>query len=229
MFELFTGPGTITEKVLYLLVYVFALFFSLTIHEYAHSHVALKEGDVTSKVMGRHTLNPFKHIDPIGMICLLLLGIGWAKPVPIDSRNFKNGKKSEVKVALAGILTNFIVGVCSVFFVALVWAISQGTTFVGTLAYNFIIKLFMSFASFNFMFAFFNIIPIYPLDGFRLVETFTKPYNKYVEFMKKYSTIILIVLLLTQVLYYYISFFAYGTMQGFINLFEFIFTKLGAL
>ena len=88
-----------------------ALLFSLSAHEYAHGFAAYKQGDGFAKSAGRLTLNPFKHIDPIGTLMMLLVGFGWAKPVPIVPGNFRNGRKIMFIVSLAGILTNLILAV----------------------------------------------------------------------------------------------------------------------
>lgn len=188
------------------IAFLSALFITMPAHEFAHAHAALKEGDPTAKVMGRHTLAPFAHIDWRGLILLLFFGIGFAKPVPVDSHNFKNGKKSCVRVALAGVLTNLVLGIVSaVLYVLLSYVFPS--LFV---SYGFISILYRYFfaymISLNFMFAFFNILPIYPLDGFRIVETFAKPYNKYVEFMKSFGFYVMLGLYLTGLMSLYINY-----------------------
>ncbi|HSK68766.1 MAG TPA: site-2 protease family protein [Candidatus Limnocylindria bacterium] len=85
-----------------------AVLLALTLHELAHGYVALRSGDPTARDMGRLTLNPLKHLDPIGTVSMFLMGIGWAKPVPVNPRNFRNGRWDDLKVSLAGVTTNFI-------------------------------------------------------------------------------------------------------------------------
>ena len=85
------------------------ILFSLIIHECAHGYVALKCGDPTAKMMGRLTLDPRKHLDPIGTICMIFLRFGWAKPVPVNPRNFRNYRRDYILVSLAGIITNLLV------------------------------------------------------------------------------------------------------------------------
>ena len=94
---------------IYLAFFAVGILFSLIIHECAHGWVALKCGDPTAKWMGRLTLDPRKHLDPIGTICMLFLRIGWAKPVPINPNNFRNYRRDYILVSLAGIITNFCV------------------------------------------------------------------------------------------------------------------------
>lgn len=111
-----TDPGGTLITLLYLAV---CILFSLVIHEYAHGYVALKCGDPTAKWMGRLTLDPRKHLDPFGAICMVFMRIGWAKPVPINPRNFRNYRRDYILVSLAGIVTNLIVCLVSLFISAL--------------------------------------------------------------------------------------------------------------
>ena len=85
------------------------ILFSLIIHECAHGYVALRCGDPTAKMLGRLTLNPAKHLDPVGTICMIFLHVGWAKPVPVNPRNFRNYRRDYILVSLAGIITNFCI------------------------------------------------------------------------------------------------------------------------
>ncbi len=192
----------------FVLAFLSALFISMPAHEYAHAKVALKEGDHTAKVLGRCTPAPFVHIDWKGLLLLLFFGVGFAKPVPVDTRNLKNGKKSEIKVAIAGVLTNLVIGVVSVIVFALlcvVWPeLFTSYGFISDLYYYF----FNFMISLNFMFVFFNILPIYPLDGFRVVEACSKPFNKYVEFMKRYGFIVMLVVVCTSLSSIYLNYTA---------------------
>ncbi len=96
------------------LAYVaFCILFSLILHECAHGWVALKCGDPTAKMLGRLTLNPAKHLDPFGTICMLILHVGWAKPVPINPRNFRHYRRDYIMVSLAGIITNLLLCILS--------------------------------------------------------------------------------------------------------------------
>ena len=84
-----------------------AILISLTLHELAHGYVALRCGDPTAQMLGRLTFNPLKHLDPIGTACMLLIGFGWAKPVPVNPRNFKHYRRDDFLVSIAGVVTNF--------------------------------------------------------------------------------------------------------------------------
>ena len=107
------------ETVVYYLLSAIAALIALTVHEYCHGYAAYKLGDDTAKNFGRLTLNPLKHIDPYGAICMVLFHIGWAKPVPVNARNFKNPKKDFAITAAAGPLSNLILG----FFSALLYLV----------------------------------------------------------------------------------------------------------
>ncbi len=90
-----------------------AVLLALTLHEFAHGYAALKAGDLTAKRMGRLSLNPLKHLDPIGTVSLFLLGFGWAKPVPVNPNNYRNPRRDDIVVSLAGVTTNFVLFVLS--------------------------------------------------------------------------------------------------------------------
>lgn len=193
-----------------MIAFLSALFITISFHEFAHAHAAVKEGDYTPIALKRYTLAPFSHIDGMGLVFLLIFGIGFAKPVPVDSRNFKHGTRSKLRVAFAGVLVNLLIGIISCFLYVMLsylWPeLFQSYGFISVLYTLF----FQYMISLNFMFAFFNILPIYPLDGFRVVEAFTSPQNRYVTFMKRYSFWIVLILLITPVLDLYINFFAGG-------------------
>lgn len=215
------------EYFLYFVAFLSALLVALPVHEWAHAFVAYKNGDPTAKTLGRMTLAPLAHIDLWGFFCLIFLGFGWAKPVPVDLRNFKNAKKSNFWVSIAGILANFITGII---FIIISSALN---TFVPDYAiswgyYGYMLSIFLeTVISFNFVLAFFNLLPIYPLDGFRIVENFTKPNNGFVTFMRKYSSIILIVLIVfTYVIDVYLSFTAGNLVNIITNFFNWLFALM---
>jgi Zn-dependent protease len=149
------------EQIIMLVV----LFFSVIIHEVAHGYIALLNGDPTAKLYGRLTLNPLPHIDPVGTIlvpALLFLShsgilFGWAKPVPVNPRNFRNLKTGEISVSAAGVLSNFFLAV--LFAQLLPWTQNNPGVFLFC-KYGVIINLFLML---------FNLIPIPPLDGSKVI------------------------------------------------------------
>lgn len=102
--------------IIYIVYFSIALIITLVIHEFAHAYIAYKCGDNTAQMLGRLTLNPLKHLDPIGTVCMVLFGFGWAKPVPINSRNFKNGHVDDFYVSIAGIICNLTLFLISLSF-----------------------------------------------------------------------------------------------------------------
>ena len=137
-----------------------AILFGLTIHEFSHGWVAWRLGDPTAKMMGRLTLNPLKHLDPIGTIALFLFRFGWAKPVPIDPRNFRHPTRDMAISGLAGPAANLLTAAVS----GLILRILIQFHVVG-----FAMELTKYFVLFNLILCFFNLIPIPPLDGSRLL------------------------------------------------------------
>lgn len=171
------------------------IVLSMVIHENAHGFVALKCGDTTAKERGRLTMNPLAHFDYAGLILMLLVGFGWAKPVPINPYNFKNRKVGIILVSIAGIVSNLILAGISLlllyFLTPYLVALCQVSGAVRLLGYLFLYFL-QYMVALNIMLAFFNVLPICPLDGFRLVDCLLPPANGYSTFMYKYGNICLI-------------------------------------
>ncbi len=193
MFNLFTREGIISF--LYTLP---ALLFCLAIHEFAHSYTAYKLGDRSQKAMGRLTLNPLSHIDISGFICIALFGFGWGKPVMIDDRNFKNKAAGNAIVALAGPLSNLIMAV--VFTIILKILIITGviTTAVNSTVGSIILNMLILVIQFNVVFGIFNLIPIPPFDGSRILYFFLPSKGREMMYMiERYSFIIVLVILVT--------------------------------
>jgi Zn-dependent protease len=194
--------------VLYIIQVLLSLpcvLISLTFHEYAHAFAAYKLGDPTARNLGRLTLNPLKHLDPIGAVCMLLFRFGWAKPVPINSRNFKHMRRDIVIVSVAGPLTNVVLGFIGLFLYhaahrVLGDSISLNGSFSGKVAYFFTLLLNL-FAILNVSFAVFNLLPIPPLDGSRLL-TILLPVKWQIAFFKyeRYIVIVLMILVWTRIL-----------------------------
>ncbi|MBQ3597041.1 MAG: site-2 protease family protein [Clostridia bacterium] len=147
-----------------------ALLIVLPFHEFAHGFAAVKSGDLTPKLQNRYTLNPFAHFDLPGLLCFLFAGFGWAKPVPINPNNFTNYKKGCFFVSIAGVVMNYVTSFIAypLFILAIMFMPDIGY-FDEVITYS----LFYIF-SFGITFAIFNLLPIYPLDGFRVVDVFNK-------------------------------------------------------
>ncbi len=141
-----------------------ALVFSLSFHEFAHAWMAYRLGDSTAARMGRLTLNPISHLDPIGSIALMLMGFGWAKPVPVDVRYLRNPKEDMVKVAAAGPISNILL--------AIVAALVLRLLFSADILTNSIKTFFIIFMQINITLAVFNLLPISPLDGSQILTPF---------------------------------------------------------
>ena len=179
---------------------VAVIFLAMPVHEFAHAFIADKLGDPTPRWQGRLTLNPIAHIDPIGALGILLFGIGWAKSVNVNARYFKSPKWGMALTALAGPVSNFITAFISVFFMALLEFISEKTGFSGILA-DVIWAFFYYLAIINIMLGVFNLIPIPPFDGSRILFAFL-PTKAYFAIMKyeRFIFIGLIILFATRIL-----------------------------
>ncbi len=169
-----------------------ALLIAITFHEFAHARMAFHFGDSTAKGQGRMNLNPLSHLDPIGTLMILIAGFGWAKPVPINPNNFSSYRTGLRWVSFAGPLANFILGFVSLFTFYLL--VQSG--FSVALVYDFIAVL----VSLNVMLALFNLMPIPPLDGSKILMSFlpTK-YLGYYRMLEQYAMMILLIFLVTGV------------------------------
>ena len=170
------------------------LIIAMVIHEYAHARVAVALGDFTPRLMGRLTLNPVSHIDPVGMLCLFLVHFGWAKPVVINPRNFRNPRRDDILVSLAGPGANVLMA-----FVALV-ALLVYDRLGGNMTTG-IHLVFRLIIEYNIGFAIFNLIPLPPLDGSHvLMQILPRDLAYRLAGLERYSLLILVVLLMTPVL-----------------------------
>ena len=138
------------------------IIIGLTVHEFSHAFVADKLGDGTARAQGRLTLNPFYHIDPIGMVFILFAGFGWAKPVQFDMRNLKSPKRDRILIALAGPLSNLILGIVFLFIIKLFFTFLY---FLPETLYIILFRLLFYISVINLGLFIFNMLPIPPLDG----------------------------------------------------------------
>lgn len=147
------------------------LLFALTFHEFAHGFVAWRLGDPTAKNGGRLTLNPLKHLDPLGTIAFFIIKLGWAKPVPVNPAYFKNPRKDMLWVALAGPATNLILAVISAILTKAIWLLANILPYSTAVEAVLVPLNAMLIASvwINLVLCIFNFLPIPPLDGSRIL------------------------------------------------------------
>ena len=178
------------DYVIELVTSFIAVVIVLTFHEFAHAFVAYRCGDPTPKWNKRLTLNPIRHFDITGLICFTLVGFGWAKPVPINPDNFKKYRLGLGLTASAGVIMNYIMAF--VFYpIFLVVTHYLSLPFLT----EFLTALTGSLFAYSLSFCVFNLLPFYPLDGFRIVEACSKKHGKVYQFLRKYGYYILLFLI----------------------------------
>lgn len=193
--------GNIQDFIISILLSLPIVFLALSVHETAHGYVAYKLGDPTAKNLGRLTLNPIKHIDPIGFICMLLCGFGWAKPVPVNTRFFKKPKRDMALTGLAGPLSNLLLAILFALLYRFEFSLIQWFPPTSALIFNvyYFVEIFLMLGiNLNITLAVFNLIPFPPFDGSRIFLVFL-PTNLYFKIMK-YEQYIYIVLMVALVL-----------------------------
>jgi Zn-dependent protease len=169
------------------------IIIGLTVHEFSHAFVASKCGDTTSKDQGRLTLNPLKHIDPLGFIMLLVAGFGWAKPVQFDERNLRNPKADVLKIAFAGPLSNALLAML----LSVVYVLFIDINMPGYHRGHVILtEIFLYGIYINWGLFIFNLIPLPPLDGSHLLLHFFKKYPDVYSALYRYGTLVLFGLLI---------------------------------
>lgn len=198
---------TLQKAIMNILAILITIFVVMPIHEWAHGFVAYKFGDNTAKYSGRLTLNPLSHIDPLGAAAMILFRFGWAKPVPVDSRNFKNPKVGMALTALAGPMSNIIAALIAA--IGLNSLIYFGRSTIPYDILSYIISFMYSFIKINIGLAVFNLLPLPPLDGSKILAAFLPnkflfkyyQYERYIifaVFFLLFTNILLIPLILLQ-------------------------------
>src|SRR3989339_1420049 len=175
------------------LAFVVGLVFAITIHEFAHALVAYRLGDPTAKLAGRLTLNPQSHLDPIGTIALLIVGIGWGKPTPFDPFNLRNIKRDSALISVAGAASNFILAI--ILSIPYLFFYFTGNL---SLTINAVYQVISIIIWLNLILGVFNLIPVHPLDGFKVLAGLL-PRDWYYDFIQteRYGIFILSFLLIT--------------------------------
>lgn len=203
----------IVIRIITLLASFFAVMVVLSFHEFAHAFVAYKCGDPTAKINGRCSLNPMVHFDLLGLIMFTFAGFGWAKPVPINPLNFNHYRRGLTLTAIAGVVMNLIMAFLLFPIYKLVvlyvniplWPIQ-----------TFVEMLFMLLWTYSISFCVFNLIPLAPLDGWRVVEALNRRHGRVYRFFERYGSIVLLILIAI----HFVS--GYFTVLGYIDILGYI-------
>lgn len=182
------------EQIPYVLI---ALILAFSIHEWAHAYVAYRFGDPTAKDQGRLTLNPSKHVEPLGLIMIFLLGFGWARPVPVNRFHFRRPRLAGILVSIAGPLSNLVLA----FLFMMVWYFLNDLGWLEWFSdknYNMAYQLFNTVIYLNVVLFVFNLLPLPPLDGYRIIEDVVPPGTraKMTQY-ENYGVVIFLVLAIT--------------------------------
>lgn len=187
------------QEFIYALIYTLpAVLLAVSLHEFSHGFVSYLLGDPTPKGEGRLSLNPFRHLDLMGTLCLLLFHFGWAKPVQVNPQYYKNPKGGMALTALAGPVMNFLIAFLGTVGMGIVYVATGGT---GGKVALYLFQLFQYIAIINIGLGTFNLIPVPPLDGSKILGAVlpTRIYFKYMRY-ERYGAIILMLLLFVGVL-----------------------------
>lgn len=220
------------ERIIQILLMIPVMLISLSVHEFAHARVAYARGDATARNLGRMTVNPLKHIDPIGALCMILFRFGWAKPVPVNSRNLRNPQRDMALVSIAGPISNLLLAFLGALFLTLCeqLMIKNGILFIFNHKYFLVDDSFSSNALWmlrcffelfhvaNITLAIFNLIPIPPLDGSRILTMFLPPryYWKLQQYEPYFGIILMLLVLLgsfTGIISFVTSFISNGMLN----------------
>ena len=162
----------------------------LTFHEFAHAFIAYRSGDPTPKLTRRLSLNPLRHFDPIGLVAFALVGFGWAKPVAINPENFRHYRRGLAFTASAGVIMNYLMALLLYPLYLVVFYYLKVPVL-----YDFLYALTFYLFAYSLSFCVFNLLPFYPLDGFRIIEACSKRHGKFYQFLRKYGYYILLFLI----------------------------------
>lgn len=203
----------IVIRIITLLASFFAVMVVLSFHEFAHAFVAYKCGDPTAKINGRCSLNPMVHFDLLGLVMFTFAGFGWAKPVPVNPLNFNHYRRGLTLTAIAGVVMNLIMAFLLFPIYKLVvlyvniplWPIQ-----------TFVEMLFMLLWTYSISFCVFNLIPLAPLDGWRVVEALNHRHGRVYRFFERYGSIILLILIAIHFVSGYFTVLAYIDILGYI-------------
>ena len=192
----YSGVG---EWFYHTLLVIPGVIIGISFHEFAHGWAAYKMGDPTAKFQGRLTINPAAHIDPVGLVALMFCGFGWGKPVDVNPGNFKDRRKGEIIVSLAGVVTNFLIAIITGFVIKIVLNVGGGAFAASGLG-EIVVTVLILVIQINLVLMIFNLIPVPPLDGFTVVtEIFNLRYTNLYNTMVRYGYFILLALILFNV------------------------------
>ncbi len=195
-----------------------AVLIALSFHEWGHAFAAYKLGDPTARNLGRMTINPVKHIDPVGLICMILFRFGWAKPVPINPRNFSHYRRDDILVSIAGVSINLLLSFVSVGLYHLLFNVALIDNYALT-------RIVENFCFINVALLIFNLLPIPPLDGYHVFKNLTLRIIPPSFFMalERYGSIILMLALFSGALDRVLAFVPRALVGGFESFWFFVF------
>jgi len=214
LISLLTSGAPIQFILIELLLMFPMVLLALSFHEVAHGYVAWKCGDPTAYNMGRLTLNPKKHLDLAGTLCMLVFGFGWAKPVPINTRYFRNPKRGMALSAIAGPAANLLLGLIFSLLSGICLYLNNAGYLLSVTYWAF--QLFYIGAQLNFLFMVFNLLPIPPFDGSRIALAFL-PTKLYFAVMRYERQIMIGILLALFAMSYFFNISPFGWVAGLLS------------